>query len=240
MRVISFFTAKGGTGKSTFNMLLASYLKYELGKRTLVMDFDAPEYNLSTTRDRELEYARLSGKDIDESSLYPIERIEVLSVEELRVLAGKLPNLSDSLDYLIMDFKGSFLEYEAVFQMIVERRIDLVVIPVELDGMSVASCYSLGKIFHQLDQRMLVFFNRVMGRENPAMYERFAEFFASGGIPLASCKIKSTVKMRRDSDNDKGFIRSSICFPSKEIRAVNPEIIKLFDEVLEYVEKEGD
>ncbi|MBR5399970.1 MAG: ParA family protein, partial [Bacteroidales bacterium] len=36
MKVISFFSAKGGTGKTTFNVLLASYIKYRLGKRVMV------------------------------------------------------------------------------------------------------------------------------------------------------------------------------------------------------------
>ena len=240
MRVISFFTAKGGTGKSTFNMLLASFLQYEQGKRVIVLDFDAPEYNLTVTRRREMDAARRAGREIDEATLYPIESIEVLSIEELRQLAGNLAGLAERFDYLIMDFKGSFLKTDAVFQMVVEKCLDLVVVPVELDGMSIASCYSLGNIFHQLDQRMLVFFNRVVGRENPKMYEQFADFFAKGGIPLSDCRIKNTVKMRRDSDAVTGFVRSSICFPDKEIRAVNPEIVKLFNEVLDYVGKEEE
>ena len=198
-----------------------------------MLDFDAPEYNLTVTRRRELDAARRAGREIDEATLYPIESIEVLSIDELRQLAGNLSGLAGRFDYLIMDFKGSFLKTDAVFQMVVEKCLDLVVVPVELDGMSIASCYSLG-------QRMLVFFNRVVGRENPKMYEQFADFFAKGGIPLSDCRIKNTVKMRRDSDAVTGFVRSSICFPGKEIRAVNPEIVKLFNEVLDYVGKEEE
>ena len=53
MKVISFFSAKGGTGKTTFNVLLASYIKYRLDKRVMVLDFDYPEYNLSYMRRRD-------------------------------------------------------------------------------------------------------------------------------------------------------------------------------------------
>ena len=35
MFVLSFFSAKGGTGKTTFNMSMASYLRYSLGRRVL-------------------------------------------------------------------------------------------------------------------------------------------------------------------------------------------------------------
>ena len=55
MKVISFLSAKGGTGKTTFNMLLASYLRYAKGKRVIAIDFDAPENNLSATREREVD-----------------------------------------------------------------------------------------------------------------------------------------------------------------------------------------
>ena len=58
MIVVSFFSAKGGTGKTTFNMSMASFLKYHLGKAVIVLDADTPEYNLYNSRVRELDYKR--------------------------------------------------------------------------------------------------------------------------------------------------------------------------------------
>ena len=54
MQVITFFSAKGGTCKTTMNMMFASFLKYHLGKRVLLLDFDSPEFNLSNVRRRDL------------------------------------------------------------------------------------------------------------------------------------------------------------------------------------------
>ena len=67
MTVVSFFSAKGGTGKTTFNMSMASFLKYNLGKEVIVLDADTPEYNLYNSRVRELDYKRANG-GIDEST----------------------------------------------------------------------------------------------------------------------------------------------------------------------------
>ena len=61
MKVISFFSAKGGTGKTTFNVLLASYIKYRLCKRVMVLDFDFPEFNLAHMRERDLLYLEREG-----------------------------------------------------------------------------------------------------------------------------------------------------------------------------------
>ena len=71
MRIVSFFSAKGGTGKTTFNLLFASYLRYRLGLRVLFLDFDGPEFNAYFVRQRELECF-----DGDREGLYPIESVE--------------------------------------------------------------------------------------------------------------------------------------------------------------------
>ena len=53
MRIVSFYSAKGGTGKTTFNLLFASYLRYQKGLRVLFLDFDGPEFNVYFVRQRE-------------------------------------------------------------------------------------------------------------------------------------------------------------------------------------------
>ena len=56
-------------------------------------------------------------------------------------------------------------------------------------------------------------------------------------MAVSSHKIRNTVKLRRDSDNAAAYLRSSIRFPEKEIRACVPELIDLFEEVLANVGK---
>ena len=54
MRVLTFFTVRGGSGKTVLSAAFASYVNYFLGKRAMVLDFDGPEYNLYNMRLREL------------------------------------------------------------------------------------------------------------------------------------------------------------------------------------------
>ena len=66
------------------------------------------------------------------------------------------------------------------------------------------------------------------------MYAQYETFFAEGGMEVSGHRIKNSVKLRRDADGAAAYMRSSVCFPKKEIKATVPEIIELFEEVLAY------
>ncbi len=146
MKVISFFSAKGGTGKTTFNVLLASYIKYRLCKRVMVLDFDFPEFNLAHMRERDLLYLEREGIPFKEEDFYPIERVRKKKATDIRALADQFKLFSSELDYLILDFPGSFSEEDPVCQLLLDGHIDLMLIPVELDPMIIASMRTLSHI----------------------------------------------------------------------------------------------
>lgn len=234
MQVISFFSAKGGTGKSTFNMLLASYLKYVLGKRVMVLDLDAPGYNLTSTREREADGMLQADAAFDMDSLYPIRKVEDLTRSHIRAEIADLKNLEPDYDYVIIDSPGSLVQTDASFQMLAAGVFTMLAIPMDVDGMSIASSYSLGEVCKSLGQPFLLFFNKVYWQEKKDLYAQYEAFFAEGGMKVSGHRIKNSVKLRRDADGAATYMRSSVCFPIKEIKATVPEIIELFEEVLAY------
>ena len=234
MRTISFFSAKGGTCKTTMNMLFASYLKYHLGKRVLVMDFDGPEYNLSYTRKRELLYCEKNGIAVETENLYPIHEVDDISENGLREILAFKTQLTQHYDYLVMDFPGSFAREDAVCRLALRGAFDLLVLPVELDGMIIASSRSLASTLQQMGQKTLLFFNKVHGKEKPEMYDALRKWFGQRNVRMSNHKVKNSLKMRRDSDAAINYCRSSITFPFKEIQEYNPGIIELFEEVIHY------
>ena len=235
MRTISFFSAKGGTGKTTFNMLLTSWLKYEKGLRAAVLDFDSPEFNLSYTRKRELKYLQDKGLTPDEKQLYPILEIEDYeSRKSLQVVRNLMIDAAGSLDVLILDFGGSFNDGDPVLDLVQAGLIDLVVIPLEMDGMILSSGKSLASVLEQLGQKTLLFFNKVHGKEKPQLYVELERWLAEDGLTVSTHRIKNTVKLRRDADNGSNFLRSTVSFPCKEMQEINPELIQLYEEVSGY------
>lgn len=199
----------------------------------MLLDFDAPEYNLSFCRKRELAGVK---EAVDESALYPIEAVRDLSEGNLATVAGMVRKMEGVLDYVVMDFKGSFLSGDPVCVMAEAGVLDMVVIPVELDAMIVASMKSLALLFKENGQQALLFFNRVHGKEKPAQYDAVRHWFEEHGCRVARSQVKGSIGMKREQ-GEGSFVRSTLCFPGKEIRKSNPGIVGLMEEVIGY---EGD
>lgn len=237
MIVVSFFSAKGGTGKTTFNMSMASFLKYHLGKAVIVLDADTPEYNLYNSRVRELDYKRKNG-GIDESALYPVWKVLDVTPEGIESLAGKLDALRGSVDYVLIDFPGSCVKDDAIWTFARRGVLNLVVIPVDMDPMVLASALQLAEIFTHTGQKVLLFFNKVHGKIPSGKYDAVAELFRSRGFRMSECRIKNALAMSRDAESGSNYLRSTICFPEKTVRDLNPQLIDLFKEVIGYEERE--
>lgn len=237
MIVVSFFSAKGGTGKTTFNMSMASFLKYHLGKAVIVLDADTPEYNLYNSRVRELDYKRKNG-GIDESALYPVWKVLDVTPEGIESLAGKLDALRGSVNYVLIDFPGSCVKDDAIWTFARRGVLDLVVIPVDMDPMVLASALQLAEIFTHTGQKVLLFFNKVHGKIPSEKYDAVAELFRSRGFRMSECRIKNALAMSRDAESGSNYLRSTICFPEKTVRDLNPQLIDLFKEVIGYEERE--
>lgn len=196
------------------------------------MDFDSPEYNLSNTRTRELSYAERAGTPLDTESLYPIHEVDDISEKGLRDIRGFIGEVRELYDYMVMDFPGSFAQEDAVCKLALTGAFDLLIIPVEMDGMIVASAKSLARILKELGQETLLFYNKVHGKERPSLYEDLTAWFTSAGLRVSGHRVKNSLKMRRDTDGGLAFSRSTVAFPFKEIQANNPGIIGLFEEVV--------
>ncbi len=237
MTTISFFTAKGGTGKTVFNMMFASFLKNNLGKRVLVLDFDAPEYNLSYSRKRELLMMKELGLDINESELYPIDEVKNVSRESICNIAKTLHSIENDVDYVIMDFPGSFLPDDAVCLLAMEGILDAVIIPLELDGINIASSKALAALFQENGQKTLLFLNKVHGKERQEMYDELRKWFAEKRLIISQNIVKNCISMKKEFGTS-GYLRSTVNFPTKDILIKNPGIIDLFNEVVDYVGRE--
>lgn len=236
MKVITFFTVRGGSGKTVLSAAFASYVNYFLGKRAMVLDFDGPEYNLYNMRLRELSHMKEGDADCDKDELYIVEKVENTDSDSLDRFAASIRRIKEQFDYIILDFPGSFSKDDAICHLATAGVIDMVVIPVELDAISICSAKTLSQIFEETGLKTLPFFNRVHGKEDPALYGRLREWFERHGVRVSEAMVKNSIAMKREMGT-KGFLRSTVCFPEKEIRAKNPSIINLFEEIVRYEER---
>lgn len=226
MQIVTFYSPKGGVGKTTFNIMLASYLRYVLHKKVLFLDFDAPNFNACLIREKEIDAAE--NKD----ALYPIDKVDGQHKEKILNIVKNLYALKDSTEYVIVDFRGSLSQEDAILIFAQYGVLDKVIIPIEMDNQVLSSANALATIFSSMGQKVLLFFNRVFHQENKMIYDEARRMFAEHGHTISNSIVYNTVKLRRDvgvNDN----LRSSIMFPSKDKLGKNVGIINLFNEIID-------
>ena len=91
--VVSFANQKGGVGKSTLTVLLASYLYYELGVSVAILDCDSPQNSPGKERKRELLMVKetphlqeMTAEQYQRTGLRPYTIVETRLQDGLKVL----------------------------------------------------------------------------------------------------------------------------------------------------------
>ena len=112
--MLTFFTVRGGSGKTVLSAAFASYVNYFLGKRAMVLDFDGPEYNLYNMRLRELSLTSEGDAECNKDELYIVEKVENTDSDSLDRFAASIRRIKEQFDYIILDFPGSFSKDDAI------------------------------------------------------------------------------------------------------------------------------
>lgn len=203
-----------------------------------MLDADPPEYSLYNSRDREVLFKKEHG-GIDEEKLYPIWKVQNTKPESIDALAGKLSAVESGFDFVLVDFPGSLDQDDAIWRFAKKGILNLVVIPVDMDPMALASSMQLAEVFKMTGQKVQVFFNKVHGKIPMAKYDAVRDVFEQRGIAVSPYRIKQALAMSRDAGSGLSYLRSTIDFPLKTVREVNPQMTDLFNEVVRYEEREN-
>ena len=178
-KIISIVGEKGGVGKTTLNVILASNLHYANSKKVLLLDADNPQYSIYKKRQRELSL--LDASTISEMSPYPIERVTAESIQDTILRYYGL------VDYIILDLPGS-LNVEMVKGLLY---VEHVFIPFGHDELEIDSTsnfyFTLKNNFLDNEERVLesvnLFFNKYkLVRKNK--FSLLREQFEKANIPM--------------------------------------------------------
>ena len=237
MRLISFFSEKGGVGKSTFSIMYASWLQYKHGVRVGLADFNE---RISGYRNAEIANRNYlirknpdaGHKPFSLDGAWPIDKPAVKDINDYKRNAQKMPYYSWLRDHLnegplsdreviICDFPGSLSggEFMEICGM---RMLDLIVIPTEKDEMTIQSTARLVNLLKKGVTPYCIFINRV----NLGLKSVRSSFLALGpalirnGFPVLPDMVSNSDRITTIDKVDN--IRSTFGFPDFEQSEYGP------------------
>jgi cellulose biosynthesis protein BcsQ len=228
--VVAFCNQKGGVGKSTMTVALASYLYYVMGKSVAVVDCDTGQYSLAHFRDREkqtvnkvdcykelmmLQWERLKKK------AYPIVNS---SPAAAMADVKKLLSSGAGYDVVMVDLPGS-VTTEGVLATILN--VDHVIVPIVADRFDMQSTLGFARAVMDFRAKrqgqiplkgFLFFWNKVDRRVSTDLLDAYNEIMKQLDLTVLATVIPSLSRYGREmSLTGKPFFRSTIMPPDEKL-----------------------
>ncbi|MBR1434031.1 MAG: ParA family protein [Bacteroidales bacterium] len=229
MRILTFFSEKGGVGKSTFTIMYASWLHFKCGVKVGVADFNdrINKYRYSEIEKREeLRKEKPEVPSFDMEDTWPIVSCRPSEIRDIRKTGVQKPYAAwlkkqimpggalHGLDVVLCDFPGSltggeFLDIASL------TMLNLVVIPTERDEMTLNSTKKLHEIIHKY-VRECIFINKVnVNLQNTrSAYFKLGEKLLEVGFPMLPDMVSYSEKMM--TIEKVSNIRSTFGYPDYE------------------------
>lgn len=243
-KYVAFSTQKGGAGKTTLTVLVASYLHYVKGFSVAVIDCDYPQHSIAEMRERDFkmvsddefykgmayeQFTRLGNK-----KAYPI--IESNTKEALTDADALCEH--GEYDYVFFDLPGTMNNRELVLAL---ASMDYIIAPIAADRVVMES--TLNYMISVRDnivstgksniKAMRLLWNLVDGREKSELYEVYEAVIRDLGFVALNTFIPDSKRFRKEqSINHKALFRSTL-FPADKSLVKGSNIDALTDELLE-------
>ena len=175
-KIISRTGEKGGCGKTTLNIILATNLFHLYGKKVVLIDMDNPQYSVYKKRNRDLGQVGST-----EMPIFPVERATVQTLEPL------IKKYYGTVDFIIVDFPGNLNE-EMVRGLLYVEHIFIPFFLDELEIDSTAVFYkTLQKNYLWNENRVLRSVNLFFNRYELVKVNKFGavrKTLAKAGMPM--------------------------------------------------------
>ena len=228
---IAFSTQKGGAGKTTLTVLVASYLHYVKGMNVAVVDCDYPQHSIAEMRKRDLKtvmedehYKLMAYKQLQRirKKAYPIAES---TAEDAVTKADELLEKMPETDIVFFDLPGT-VNSAGILRTIAQ--MDYIFAPVSADKAVLESTLSfldvlqrmmLGKETSRL-KGLYLFWNQVDKRETSGLYEKYGQVVADMGLPMLQTRIPDTKRFRKEADGTgRTVFRSTLLAPDRRMLA---------------------
>lgn len=249
---VAFSTQKGGAGKTTLTVLVASYLHYEMGYNVGIIDCDFPQHSIHSMRKRDF-------KMLEEDEFY-----KGMAYEQFTRLEGKkaYPIVESDTGRAIMDAEQMVEDYDMDFDIIffdlpgtINNR-DLIITLAHMDYLIAPIAASRVVMESTLDymisvrdniittgqsniKAMYLLWNLVDGREKNELYSVYEDVISELGFPILKTFLPNAVRFRREQNIEHKPLFLSTLFPADKTLLKGSNLDELAGELLKVVNLTG-
>lgn len=249
---VAFSTQKGGAGKTTLTVLVASYLHYEMGYNVAIIDCDFPQHSIHSMRKRDFkmleddefykgmayeQFTRLEGK-----KAYPI-----VESDTSRAIADAEQIVEDydmDFDIIFFDLPGTMNNRDLILTL---AHMDFLVAPIAASRVVMES--TLDYMISVRDniiatgksniKAMYLLWNLVDGREKTELYEVYEAVIKELDFPLLRTFLPNAVRFRREQNIEHKPLFLSTLFPPDKSLLKGSNLDTLADELLKVLKLSG-
>ena len=240
---ISICSQKGGVGKSTFTVLVASLLHYQLGRSVLVVDCDFPQWSIVEQRNREITLLdradpykgmmirqfKASGKKI-----WPV--LGCQATNALVQVNKFLDQAAEEYDYVLFDLPGT-TAIKGVLRLIAS--LDRAFIPMKADKIIMESTITFARMLTETFvpnpglpiRGVHLFWSMIDKRERTVLYEQYESALAAFGLPVMATHIPLRLSFNKELRKEGGPVFRSTLFPASGAFAADCSLYALCEEI---------
>lgn len=243
-KCVAFSTQKGGAGKTTLTVLIASYLHYVRGFNVAIVDCDFPQHSISDMRKRDVEmvlnngyYKQLAYNQITRTGRKGYLILESKPENALEE-AKKLEN--EGLDFIFFDLPGT-VNSPGVLRTL--SMMDYIFSPIAADRVVLESTLrfvvnineNLVTTGRSDIKGLFLFWNMVDGREKSELYKIYEKVIDELGLTVLKTFIPDSKRFRRELPTSGKAVFRSTLFPVDRSLLKGSNLKELTDEILEII-----
>ena len=226
MKTITFFSEKGGVGKSSYSLLYASWLHFKYGVNVAVADFND---RISSYRKKELTERERLVRENPDIPMYDIEKtwpIVNATFKEIYEIRKSYPKMANAIwfenevtagrlkgyDVVICDFPGSLTGAEFP-DLPYSKKLCLMVIPTEKEEMTLQATLKLIPLLKGIKAHYCAFISKAQVNLNNLRqgYVNFGRILRSKDVMILPDMISHSDRMATIDKPD--IIRTTFNYP---------------------------
>ena len=246
---IAFSTQKGGAGKTTLTVLVASYLHYVKGMNVAVVDCDYPQHSIAEMRKRDLktvmedeEYKRMAYEQFTRlgKKAYPV----LCSPPEKAIATADeyVAGTGDKPDIVFFDLPGT-VNSTGVLNTL--ANMDYVFSPIAADRVVMESTLRFASRLNDTliatgktnIKGLYLLWNMVDGREKSELYKVYEQVIGELGLKVLKTFLPDSKRFRRELTGEHRALFRSTLFPADGTLVKGSNLKEITEELLSIIRK---